>query len=67
MVFNLIFFFSQTHDLADARIAEVHCNKSTYLTLLQCSYKDINSGSDFFLCTDQDDVTVTCCEFFFAY
>ena len=37
------------------------CFTSSYLVILQCSYDDTPPSS----CTDDDDVSVTCCEMIF--
>ena len=38
---------------------DVHCSTSDYLTLFQCSYSTVISS----LCTDSDDISVTCCKY----
>ena len=39
-------------------LSNVSCSTSSYLVILQCSYDDTPPSS----CTDDDDVSVTCCE-----
>lgn len=51
------FFFSYGVDVRPTFFNNIVCTDSSLLVLQQCSY-----NTDTTLCTDSDDVSVTCCK-----